>query len=329
MNGSVLRTLPLVIIVAVSSTQPTAAASRRCQRTTQRRLVVLADAAHRCMAACTDDAAAGASRQCRAGSPDVALGGCLERAVRKARARISRKCRRVDFSLEDFVQGILSEGGAPAICGDGRLDESERCDESAPPNGGCPDGQACTACLSCHPVCGDGRIVGDEVCEPGANPSGCPGDESCLDCQSCGRSAPLVTADEDVAPCASSVGDRWTFAVEAGNIVTIAVDTVDDASAAKLAFEGSCPSRSFRAGVGFPCSFPPPNDPNPGYGCPRLSFVAAASGTCSLTIGAVPRLDVGDGAGCNDPAIARYRLSVNGTSLTLTGDDVAPGLLSH
>jgi hypothetical protein len=142
---------------------------------------------------------------------------------------------------------------------------------------------------------------------------------------------PTESVDEDVAPCATGIGDRWTFAVEQGTWVTIAADTVDAATAAKLALEGTCswtgPYSLFRAATGSPCTFTPPNDPNPGYGCPSLGFIAPAEGTCTVTVGVFPRLDVGDGTGCNDPTRARYRLSVAGSGLNLVGDDVPPGLV--
>jgi len=40
------------------------------------------------------------------------------------------------------------------------------------------------------------------------------------------------------------------------------------------------------------------------------------------------RLDVGNGEGCADATIARYRLSVGGTALALSADDVPPGAWS-
>jgi len=36
----------------------------------------------------------------------------------------------------------------------------------------------------------------------------------------------------------------------------------------------------------------------------------------------------GNRSGCADPTVARYRLSVGGTALTLAEDDVPPGLIS-
>ena len=225
--------------------------------------------------------------------------------------------------------------GPPAFCGDGQVSNPETCDASAPSNGGCPDGLHCVVCLFCDARCGDGRITpglnSDEVCDPAASPTGCAAGEECVGCGACGTPVPAVSADEDVTPCDDGVGDRWTFDVAAGTVVTVSADTVDDATAAKLVFEATCgpaPLHGFRAAVGFPCTFTPPNNPNPGYGCPRFSFVAPVAGSCSLTVGVMPRLDIGDGIGCADPAIARYRLHVGGTALTLVGDDVPPGLVS-
>jgi len=251
---------------------------------------------------------------------------CASRALRKARRGIRRACGGIDPSLAALLRPRSSQG----TCGDGVVAAPELCDASAPANGGCPEGSSCIACLLCDARCGDGLVTGGEVCDPQADT--CGAGEECVSCQGCGTSVPFVGAEEDVAPCAGGVGDRWTFEVEAGTAVTIDLDTVDAASAAKLAFEGACPSgasapRSFRSAVGFPCTFTPPHDPNPGYGCPRLGFVAPASGSCSLTVGVFPRLD-GGLDGCADPAIARYRLRVGGTALVLSGDDVPPGLLS-
>src|SRR5262249_12309377 len=177
---------------------------------------------------------------------------CLDRLGRRAERRVRRAC------------------GVPGFCGDGILTAPERCDASASSNGGCPDGLECVACLFCDARCGDGRVGGDEVCDPQATASGCAADEACVGRPARGPPVPATSAEEDVAPCAGGVGDRWTFTVEAGTVVTIGVDTVDAASAAKLAVEGACPSpapggRAFRAAVGQPCTFTPPNHPNPGY----------------------------------------------------------------
>jgi hypothetical protein len=211
----------------------------------------------------------------------------------------------------------------PTVCGDGVVSSPETCDESAPSNGGCPEGLSCVACLFCDARCGDGQITGDETCEPPSD--GCAAGEECLGCHGCGRPVPLVSATEDITPCADSLGDRWTFEVEAGTIVTIELDTVDAASAANLGIEGTCPLTGFRAAGGAPCTFAPPNFA-PAVACPRSRIVAPAGGTCSLTVG-VRDLDPGLDP-CGDPAVARYRVSVGGTALTLAGDDVPPGLVS-
>ena len=342
--------------------------SPRCEKATARRLAALGDVAQRCLGACR--AAVAPGRSCSADAPDAALARCLQRARRKAGAGIRRACGRVDVPLDDIVRtvlsgetcgnGVVDDGeacdplgsptcpaglpclaactscGPPAYCGDGQVSNPETCDESAPSNGGCPDGLHCVVCLFCDARCGDGRITpglnSDEVCDPAATPTGCAAGEECVGCGACGTPVPAVTADEDVTPCDDGIGDRWTFDVAAGTVVTVSADTVDDATAAKLGLEATCgpaPLHGFRAGVGFPCAFTPPNNPNPGYGCPSFSFVAPVAGSCTLTVGVSSRLDVGDGRGCADAATARYRLSVSGTALTLVGDDVPPGLVDR
>ena len=214
-----------------------------------------------------------------------------------------------------------------AVCGDGVWNGAEVCDESAGAgHDGCADGLRCTACLFCAPRCGDGQIAsnqyGTEVCELPA--VGCPAGEECIGCSACGRTGvPVESATEDITPCADSVGDRWTFEVEAGTVVTVEVDTVDATTAASLGIEGACGPRGFRASQGRACAFAPP-DRDPGFSCPTTTFVAPATGTCTLTVG-VHRLDPGLRQ-CQDTSAARYRLSVSGTALTLVADDVPPGL---
>jgi hypothetical protein len=369
MYGSLLRVLPPLLVLALPPPATATPDGSRCQKTTARRLLALADAAQECMAACRDAAAAGSTRRCSAGSPDDALRRCLRRPLHKARARIRRACGGFDPPLAPFVRAVLGhetcgngvrdEGEAcdplasptgcdagtwcspectcPAVCGDGVVTEPEVCDFRAPENGGCPEGTRCESwsCrrCECDVECGDGRIDCDEVCDPQASPSGCPAGEECLFCGACGRPAPLVSAEEDIVPCADSVGDRWTFEVEAGTIVTIALDTVDAASAANLGIEGTCPLTGFRAAGGAACTFAPPNVSADYFSplhraCPRSSLVAPASGTCTLTVG-VRDMDPGLNPPCSDPAVARYRVSVGGTTLTLVADDVSPGLVSN
>ena len=101
------------------------------------------------------------------------------------------------------------EAQPAAFCGDGRVGAPEKCDASAPSNGGCPSGLHCVACLFCDSRCGDGRIAGGpggaEVCDPAASPTGCPAGLECVGCGACGVPVPVVTAEEDVAPCADGV----------------------------------------------------------------------------------------------------------------------------
>jgi len=364
MYGSLLRVLPPLVMLALPLARPTSATATpdgpRCQKTTARRLLALAGAAEDCMAACRHDPAADPTRLCSGDAPDDDLRACLRRPLRKARERIRRACGGSNPPLRQFVRAVLldetcgngvrDEGEAcdplafptgcdaatwcvpqctcQAICGDGVVTEPEVCDVGA--EQGCPEGTRCELwnCRSCRcdEECGDGRITCDEVCDPQASPSGCPAGEECNTCRECGRPVPLVSATEDITPCADAVGDRWTFEVEAGTLVTIELDTVDAASAANLGIEGACPLTGFRAVGGAPCTFAPPQF-DADRACPRSSVVARASGTCSFTVG-VADLDPGVNQ-CSDPAVARYRVSVGGTALTLAADDVAPGLVSN
>jgi hypothetical protein len=214
-----------------------------------------------------------------------------------------------------------------ALCGDGAWNGHETCDESAPASDdGCDAGFQCTACLYCHPVCGDGVIASNayaaETCEPPG--AGCPAGETCVSCTECGTPADVHdAATEDLTPCTDTIADRWTFEVEGGAIVTVTVDTTDAATAANLRIEGGCGGRHFGTVGGAACTFAPPH-PHPSEPCPAVTFVAPASGTCTLGVG-VRDLDP-DYTACRDSRIARYRVSVSGVSLTLATDDASPGL---
>ena len=64
--------------------------------------------------------------------------------------------------------GAGGEGGAaPAVCGDGILDESEESDDS-----NTEDGDGCSAVCTIESVCGDGIVEGSEECDDGNNVSG-------------------------------------------------------------------------------------------------------------------------------------------------------------
>jgi hypothetical protein len=122
----------------------------------------------------------------------------------------------------------------------------------------------------------------------------------------------VCPAAEDLSPC--DARDFWEFDVTAGETVYIEADTVDAATAADLCFWGNCPADSFSGDDNFSCTFPPPS-----YSCPRDTFVATASGTCTLQVRTCS-------SACFDSDTANYDLTVEldgiNAMLTLTGDDL-------
>jgi hypothetical protein len=101
-------------------------------------------------------------------------------------------------------------------------------------------------------------------------------------------------------PCAFYVSDTWTFDVDAGQQVEIAIDTVSVSTAADLGFWVSCEGSGFEGRDEQPCSFAPPEG-----GCPATSFVAERTGSCLLSVyyqSGVPS--------CRDATAAEYLLDV-------------------
>jgi hypothetical protein len=78
---------------------------------------------------------------------------------------------------------------APAKCGNGRIDQGEKCDQSAKETG-CAKGQMCTGCSACRKVnkCGNGTVDSGEKCDPKApkGSNGCAANETCAPgCNTC------------------------------------------------------------------------------------------------------------------------------------------------
>ncbi|MFQ5352039.1 MAG: hypothetical protein ACE5D3_03085, partial [Candidatus Binatia bacterium] len=151
---------------------------------------------------------------------------------------------------------------------------------------------------------GDPCTVGD-LCAAGA----CAGGALAPDCRS------LSPVNQALVPCDPTVLDRYVFDVVAGEDVLISADTVDSVTAADLAFDGNCGSSVFFSGDDeIVCTFPPPT-----FDCPETSFVAVASGTCTV--------DVTEATfDCTDPARANYVLTIvrdgQPALITLVNDNV-------
>jgi len=124
---------------------------------------------------------------------------------------------------------------------------------------------------------------------------------------------PVGPVTEDLSPCFAN--DFWEFDVTAGQTVFIEADTVDAATAADLCFFGNCGGVDFfGADDDFSCTFPPP-----AFSCPRDTFVATTSGTCTVEVRTCS-------SACADPGMANYSLTVQRdgsfADLTLVGDDL-------
>jgi hypothetical protein len=137
-------------------------------------------------------------------------------------------------------------------------------------------------------------------------------DELCVPALKNTETSPVT---EDLTTCNPSVSDNWQFVVSAGETVHLKADTVDAPTAADLCFFGTCEGGStFSADDNSACTFPPP-----GFSCPDASFVASATGTCSVGVTLCS-------SSCANPATANYSLLVtrNGihTELGLIDDDV-------
>ena len=78
---------------------------------------------------------------------------------------------------------------APTKCGNSRIDQGERCDQSARETG-CARGELCSGCSACRKVqkCGNGTIDQGEKCDPKAprGKNGCGANETCAPgCRTC------------------------------------------------------------------------------------------------------------------------------------------------
>ncbi len=177
------------------------------------------------------------------------------------------------------------------------------------PTDSVPNGGSLTSAASC------GGCVPGQACNDG---NACTVNDQCVGdvCMGtpvvdCGQLSPV---SEDLTTCSPPVTDTWTFSATAGQTVAISADTVDAGTAADLCFIGECAGVDFfSADDNVACSFPPP-----GFACPTTTFVATASGTCTVNVALCS-------SACANPATANYALTVTLNAspalLTLTVDD--------
>jgi hypothetical protein len=92
---------------------------------------------------------------------------------------------------DTWVDAVICQldpaGGTCRPCGNGAIDATETCDESASPSG-CADGEVCESCAVCATLtdlCGNGLIDPAETCDASVSPTGCAEGETCDFCLLC------------------------------------------------------------------------------------------------------------------------------------------------
>lgn len=100
----------------------------------------------------------------------------------------------------------------------------------------------------------------------------------------------------------ATIQDQFAFLVQAGQVASLAVDTVDAQTAADTRMRIRLPDGTelHEADDDVPCTFAPPK-----YSCPQYTFTAATSGLYTVEV------YVGSSESCYDHSRVNYELTVN------------------
>jgi hypothetical protein len=146
------------------------------------------------LSACADSTAPGTDQTDTGVTPDAGEGDTDVADTTDPEEDADTSSEDTDTTTEDTAPDTTTP-----VCGDGAVNGTEVCDDSATVTGcagGAECANDCSACETVAPVCGDGSVNGTELCDESATVSGCSPGEGCnATCSGCEPSSVPACGD--------------------------------------------------------------------------------------------------------------------------------------